>query len=46
MSGSLIDTYSNDDYSLVLKSDDYASGIYIAKITTERGVGIVKLVRN
>ena len=45
MSGLLIDTYTNDDYSLALKSDDYVSGMYIAKITTERGVGVVRLVR-
>ena len=44
MSGLLIDTYTNDDYSLALKSDDYVSGMYIAKITTEPGVGVVRLL--
>ena len=46
MSGSLMASYSNDNYDLVITSEDYASGMYVAKITTDQGIGIVRLVKN
>ncbi len=45
MSGSLVQTYRNHDYSLEVNAEGYLSGMYIAKITTEGGIGIIRLVK-
>lgn len=46
INGSLMASYSNDNYELVINSRGYASGMYVAKITTDQGIGIVRLIKN
>ncbi len=46
MNGTLLDKYSVDENSLEVSSDKYLPGMYLAKISTERGTGILRLIKS
>lgn len=45
INGTLLETYINTEYQLTISSENFVSGIYLTKITSDRGIGIVRLVK-
>jgi len=45
INGRLLQTYLNGEDQLVISSEVYGSGIYLAKVFSDRGIGIVRLVK-
>lgn len=46
ISGSLLQKHTNSSQAIIINSESFLSGIYVAKITTDNGIGIIRLIKN